>query len=387
MPLDTGPLSGAHNVGSAQFRYNPNFPFALNNKYKYYGLPFHGYPAGCPMNLLSSGDKLPNSAAILPTQYQPMLPGYLTNLWRRSQDACRIGYGNSNVSQYYQQLSSSSNNWAAHWLRRFPSEGHTWCEPCRCIPYNRQATMDFMHNRIRGEMPLLLHMERRDIMRSLQKKRELYVERSSTSPGLIRNVHLDENAVSTTTTSSRFTITESDIADKHIQVCDNNSSLQNPSSRLTAANAQGHTTKLDNEQRYQRRNLDNARGACSSDAFPDSFTCKVGVVFHGSQFYQIFDTQKYVFQQVCGKVFKAQYNLTRHMPVHTGARPFVCKVCGKGFRQASTLCRHKIIHTQVNYTEIAFRIMHFRGKLIVNCEIISNLAIQQIAYKFSGLAL
>ncbi|CAK8697832.1 unnamed protein product [Clavelina lepadiformis] len=49
---------------------------------------------------------------------------------------------------------------------------------------------------------------------------------------------------------------------------------------------------------------------------------------------------------ICGKVFKAQYNLTRHMPVHTGARPFLCKVCGKGFRQASTLCRHKIIHTE-----------------------------------------
>lgn len=28
----------------------------------------------------------------------------------------------------------------------------------------------------------------------------------------------------------------------------------------------------------------------------------------------------------CGKVFYAHYNLTRHMPVHTGARPFVCKV-------------------------------------------------------------
>lgn len=62
---------------------------------------------------------------------------------------------------------------------------------------------------------------------------------------------------------------------------------------------------------------------CASDGKPKSFTC-----------------------EVCGKVFNAHYNLTRHMPVHTGARPFVCKVCGKGFRQASTLCRHKIIHTQ-----------------------------------------
>ncbi|XP_056157741.1 fez family zinc finger protein 2 [Lampris incognitus] len=66
-----------------------------------------------------------------------------------------------------------------------------------------------------------------------------------------------------------------------------------------------------------------ASGAAAADGKPKNFTC-----------------------EVCGKVFNAHYNLTRHMPVHTGARPFVCKVCGKGFRQASTLCRHKIIHTQ-----------------------------------------
>ncbi|TSV54879.1 Fez family zinc finger protein 2 [Bagarius yarrelli] len=67
----------------------------------------------------------------------------------------------------------------------------------------------------------------------------------------------------------------------------------------------------------------NKTNTCPADGKPKNFTC-----------------------EVCGKVFNAHYNLTRHMPVHTGARPFVCKVCGKGFRQASTLCRHKIIHTQ-----------------------------------------
>uniref|UniRef100_A0A7M4EXT3 FEZ family zinc finger 1 n=1 Tax=Crocodylus porosus TaxID=8502 RepID=A0A7M4EXT3_CROPO len=81
------------------------------------------------------------------------------------------------------------------------------------------------------------------------------------------------------------------------------------------------------------------------------------IAFKGSEFGRSSPSSKpKVFTcEVCGKVFNAHYNLTRHMPVHTGARPFVCKVCGKGFRQASTLCRHKIIHTQVNTPPAAGR--------------------------------
>ncbi|KAK7933483.1 hypothetical protein WMY93_004379 [Mugilogobius chulae] len=44
----------------------------------------------------------------------------------------------------------------------------------------------------------------------------------------------------------------------------------------------------------------------SADGKPKNFTC-----------------------EVCGKVFNAHYNLTRHMPVHTGARPSCAKCVGR----------------------------------------------------------
>nr|XP_056718709.1 fez family zinc finger protein 2 [Euleptes europaea] len=97
------------------------------------------------------------------------------------------------------------------------------------------------------------------------------------------------------------------------QVMKENSALAADRSAAAAAKGHHHHPKLGAS----------AGGGASADGKPKNFTC-----------------------EVCGKVFNAHYNLTRHMPVHTGARPFVCKVCGKGFRQASTLCRHKIIHTQ-----------------------------------------
>ncbi|XP_049815421.1 zinc finger protein 358-like [Schistocerca nitens] len=47
----------------------------------------------------------------------------------------------------------------------------------------------------------------------------------------------------------------------------------------------------------------------------------------------------------CGKEFRHQYTLTRHLPTHTGERNFRCEACGKAFRQLSTLSQHRAIHT------------------------------------------
>ncbi|XP_061749674.1 fez family zinc finger protein 1 [Nerophis ophidion] len=105
---------------------------------------------------------------------------------------------------------------------------------------------------------------------------------------------------------------------------------QNPAERYNPQLGQNHIQNLIKDRDFADKILKNSSAAsaarleasCSGNK-PKVYTC-----------------------EVCGKVFNAHYNLTRHMPVHTGARPFVCKICGKGFRQASTLCRHKIIHTQ-----------------------------------------
>lgn len=48
---------------------------------------------------------------------------------------------------------------------------------------------------------------------------------------------------------------------------------------------------------------------------------------------------------ICGKEFRHQYTLMRHLPTHTDERNFKCEVCGKGFRQMSTLSQHRAIHS------------------------------------------
>jgi len=65
--------------------------------------------------------------------------------------------------------------------------------------------------------------------------------------------------------------------------------------------------------------------------------CGVRSVSVSAQGVAVDRTAKQISCPVCGKTFNAHYNLTRHMPVHTGARPFVCKVPASTFIHARHL--------------------------------------------------
>eukprot|EP00095_Tigriopus_kingsejongensis_P001151 maker-scaffold628_size122696-snap-gene-0.35 protein:Tk01151 transcript:maker-scaffold628_size122696-snap-gene-0.35-mRNA-1 annotation:"fez family zinc finger protein 2" len=50
---------------------------------------------------------------------------------------------------------------------------------------------------------------------------------------------------------------------------------------------------------------------------------------------------------LCGKDFKHQSYLIRHLPLHSDEKAFMCELCDKAFALSSSLCQHQATHSDL----------------------------------------
>ena len=52
--------------------------------------------------------------------------------------------------------------------------------------------------------------------------------------------------------------------------------------------------------------------------------------------------------EVCGKSFSRKFNYTRHLRTHSGEKTFKCSICNRRFYRYQHLIRHSAIHFRVS---------------------------------------